>query len=181
MRPPNVVFLAMATLALMILVVLQTNHRHKAVAAQAIPTHSTATIAPSAAPSACADVIGPRAIMRIHFPREKELEEGGRTLRLGTYLSESDAKQAQTEFGQYITKCVTSSLTSDWAWWCHLDLLKRTKIEKDDKRWQLYLNNLTVPEAMNLCAFLWVSPEMLEVPWARRVKDGAGNTCVFRN
>ena len=105
------------------------------------------------------------------------LELGGRTLRLGVYPNEVSAKEAQTKFSEYITKCVTSEFTSDWAWFCHLDLLKRTKIEKDGNRWQLYLENLTVPEAMNLCAFLWVSPEMLEIPWARVYP----NTCVFRN
>jgi hypothetical protein len=115
--------------------------------------------------------------MRIHFPRDKELEFGVRSLRLGIYPTEVAAKEAQTKFGAYITKCVNYSLTSDWAWWCHLDLLKRTKIEKDHGQWQLYLENLTVPEGMNLCAFLWVSPEMLEVPWARL----PNNTCVFRN
>lgn len=177
MRSSNRVFLVIAVLALVVLIVSQRNlHGRTHTVVKAIPT---ATTPPCVAPSA--DVIEPRTIMRIHFPRKKVLEFGGRTLRLGTYQTETNAKQAQVEFGEYITKCITSSLTSDWAWWCHPDLLKRTKVEKDDTRWQLYLENISVPEGMNLCAFLWVSPEMLEVPWARRVKDGAGNTCVFRN
>jgi hypothetical protein len=142
--------------------------------AAAISNRTAASL--SAAPSASVDKVEPRSIMRIHFPRDKELEFGARSLHLGRYPTEVAAKEAQTQFGAYITKCVNSSLTSDWAWWCHLDLLKRTKIEKDHGQWQLYLENVTVPEGMNLCAFLWVSPEMLEVPWARV----PNNTCVFR-